>query len=74
MLLDGMDAVGRLHGNFYNSNLTELAITQHTEDTETFITSLFNLPETSATSPSCRRRPIARIATPPDPAVPGTRR
>ena len=50
VLLDGMDAVARLHGHFYYSNLTELAITQHTADAEAFIAALFNLQETSALS------------------------
>ena len=48
----GLNAVGRLHGHFYNSNLTQEDIDQHTGDAEAFIAALFNLPEARAISPA----------------------
>ncbi len=47
-LEDGLSAVGRLHGHFYNSNLIQSDVEQQTEDAETFLSTLFNLPETLA--------------------------
>ena len=47
-LEDGLSAVGRLHGHFYNSNLTQSQIERQTEETEAFIAALLNPPETLA--------------------------
>ena len=44
----GLNAVGQLHGHFYNSSLTPGKLSQHTGDAETFIAALFDLPETLA--------------------------
>ena len=50
-LQHGLNAVGRLHGHFYNSGLTPGKFDQHIGDAETFIAALFNLPETLAILP-----------------------
>ena len=42
----GLDAVGRLHGHFYSSNLLEHRLEEYTQVAETFIAALLNLPET----------------------------
>ena len=47
-LQHGLNAAGRLHGHFYNSNLIQSDVEQQTEDAEAFIAALFNLPETAA--------------------------
>ena len=47
-LQHGLNAAGRLHGHFYNSNLIQSDVEQQTEDAESFIAALFNLPETRA--------------------------
>ena len=45
-LRQGIAAVGRLHGHFYNSDLPAERLTAFIHDAETFISALFNLPET----------------------------
>ena len=47
-LEQGLDAVGRLHGHFYNSNLLEQRLDEYTQVAEAFIDALLNLPETRA--------------------------
>ncbi len=49
-LQHGLNAAGRLHGHFYNSNMIQSDVEQQTEDAEAFIAALFNLPETAAIS------------------------
>ena len=51
-LEDGLGAVGRLHGHFYNSNLTEERLAVNIQEAETFISDLINLPETLAIAPA----------------------
>ena len=51
-LQHGLNAVGQLHGHFYNSSLTPGKFSQHTGDAEAFIAALLNLPETRAISPA----------------------
>ena len=46
----GLDAVGKLHGHFYNSNLSVTQLAAHFQEAEAFIAALFNLPETGAIS------------------------
>ena len=50
-LQHGLNAVGQLHGHFYNSDLTPGKFSQHTGDAEAFITALLDLPETLAIPP-----------------------
>lgn len=47
-LEDGLSAVGRLHGHFYNSNLNQSQIEQQTGNADVFIADLFNPTETLA--------------------------
>ena len=45
-LRQGLGAVGRLHGHFYNSDLSDGQIALYTRGAEAFIAALLNLPET----------------------------
>ena len=47
-LRQGLSAVGRLHGHFYNSDLSDQQIASYTRGAENFIAALLNLPETHA--------------------------